>query len=137
MLTVTLPIHAPTLAITPTADGIPTDVTAMPEIVAVDEVTQEPRDLYQTAPLQALLDGALGGTTPLRTLIDHGNFGLGTWPGLDGEMVVNDGRVYRIGPDGRAEHITDLARTTPFAMVTRFHPDARGAHSRFYCTSQR
>ncbi len=47
----------------------------------------------------------------------HGDFGLGTFEGLDGEMVVLDGICYRVGVDGVA-HPVDGGVLVPLAEVT-------------------
>ena len=49
---------------------------------------------------------------------EHGDFGLGTFEDLDGEMVVLDGHVFRVSSDGDVHEVPDDA-TTPFAVVTR------------------
>jgi acetolactate decarboxylase len=56
-------------------------------------------------------------------LLSHGNFGLGTFDGLDGEMVVLDGVVYQVRSDGTV-HRVDGDTGTPFATVLDFSPDA-------------
>ena len=43
------------------------------------------------------------GDVTIRELLRHGNFGLGTFNGLDGEMLVLDGRCYQLRADGSAE----------------------------------
>jgi acetolactate decarboxylase len=50
---------------------------------------------------------------------EHGDFGLGTFEDLDGEMVVLDGHVFRVSSAGDVHEVPDDA-TTPFAVVTRF-----------------
>jgi acetolactate decarboxylase len=50
---------------------------------------------------------------------EHGDFGLGTFEDLDGEMVVLDGHVFRVSSNGDVHEVPDDA-TTPFAVVTRF-----------------
>lgn len=52
----------------------------------------------------------------------YGDFGLGTFAGLDGEMVALDGEFYQVRADGRAYPVPDEAGT-PFAAVTFFSPD--------------
>jgi hypothetical protein len=47
---------------------------------------------------------------------EHGDFGLGTFDRLDGEMVVLDGVVYQVAADGSVHVANDSART-PFAGV--------------------
>src|SRR5215203_2949471 len=51
----------------------------------------------------------------------HGDFGLGTFEALDGEMVALDGEYYQIRADGRAYPV-DGQTKTPFAVVTLFEP---------------
>jgi acetolactate decarboxylase len=55
----------------------------------------------------------------VRTILDHGDFGLGTFADLDGEMVVVDGRVYQVQGSGRVSEAPPDAGA-PFAIVTRF-----------------
>jgi len=47
--------------------------------------------------------------------------GLGTFNGVDGKMMVLDGRVYRGTIDGRAHAVADSA-LTPFAVLVVFRP---------------
>jgi len=78
-------------------------------------------DLYQVSLLTALLQGVYDGEVTIGELSRHGDLGLGTVNGLDGEMIAVDGRFFRVGTDGRAVALTpDMA--TPFAMVTPFTP---------------
>lgn len=77
---------------------------------------------FQTSTLEALLDGRYDGDVTIRELRRHGDLGLGTLDGLDGELAVVDGEFWRAGVDGRLRRVDDGART-PFAVVTRFEPD--------------
>jgi acetolactate decarboxylase len=54
-------------------------------------------------------------------ILEHGDFGLGTFENLDGEMVILDGRVYRVQGDGNVSEASAGA-IAPFAVVTRFAP---------------
>jgi acetolactate decarboxylase len=65
--------------------------------------------------------GGYDGDTTVAELLRHGTFGLGTFNGVDGEMMVLDGRVYRGTIDGLAHAVTDSA-LTPFAVVVAFRP---------------
>lgn len=78
--------------------------------------------LFQTAPITALLEGVYDGDTTFADLAQHGDFGLGTFNALDGEMAAFDGRFYQITSDGRV-HPVDPATRTPFAVVTFFDHD--------------
>ena len=56
----------------------------------------------------------------------YGNFGIGTFSGLDGEMVEPDGVVYHIKVDELAYPAND-STTTPFDAVTFFEADTEGS----------
>ncbi|HSS05058.1 MAG TPA: acetolactate decarboxylase [Solirubrobacterales bacterium] len=77
--------------------------------------------LFQASTIGALLDGAYDGDLTFAELAEHGDFGLGTLNGLDGEMIALDGRFYRADVDGGVGEVEFAART-PFAVVTRFEP---------------
>jgi len=50
--------------------------------------------------MSQLLDGIYDGEMTIGELLSHGNFGVGTFNGLDGEMVVLDGVCYQVRHDG-------------------------------------
>jgi acetolactate decarboxylase len=78
--------------------------------------------LFQASTISALLVGVYDGETTFRELKAHGDFGLGTLNGLDGEMIAVDGRFYQVRSDGVASLI-DGAAKTPFAVVKQFRAD--------------
>ena len=78
--------------------------------------------LFQTATLGALVEGVYDGNLAVGELKKHGDLGVGTFDALDGELVMLDGRVYRVRADGKAEEVGD-EETTPFAAVTFFDAD--------------
>ena len=78
--------------------------------------------LYQVSTIDALMQGAFDGTETVAELKKHGDFGVGTFDALDGEMIVLDGRVYHAGADGTISLAPDT-ETTPFATVTYFDRD--------------
>ena len=80
------------------------------------------REVYQTSTMGALLQGVYDGEVTIRELLHHGDFGVGTFNRLDGEMVVLDGVCYQLRSDGSAT-IADPEQKTPFAAVTWFHAD--------------
>jgi acetolactate decarboxylase len=82
----------------------------------------DPGEIFQTSTMGALLDGVYEGNVSIRELLRHGDFGLGTFNSLDGEMLVLNGACYQLRGDGSAA-IADLDELTPFAAVTGFHPD--------------
>jgi acetolactate decarboxylase len=82
---------------------------------------REAHVLFQASTIGALLEGAYDGDLSFAELAEHGDLGLGTLNGLDGEMVALDGRFYRADVDGKVGEV-DGAERTPFAVVTRFEP---------------
>jgi alpha-acetolactate decarboxylase len=82
----------------------------------------DPDEIFQTSTMGALLEGVYEGNVSIRELLRHGDFGLGTFNGLDGEMLVLDGVCYQLRGDGTAA-VAALDELTPFAAVTRFRPD--------------
>src|ERR1700744_1554982 len=79
-------------------------------------------EVYQTSTMGALLDGVYDGDVTIRELLQHGNFGLGTFNGLDAEILVLDCVCYQRRSDGSA-HVADADQRTPFAVVTWFDAD--------------
>ena len=57
----------------------------------------------------------------VKSILEHGDFGLGTFANLDGEMVVLDGRACQVQGTGRVSEAGPDAGA-PFAVVTRFSP---------------
>ena len=87
---------------------------ALAEFLGIEHHT-----LYQVSTAGALVEGVYQGAVTVGRLREHGDFGLGTFENLDGEMVVLDGEVYRVGSDGTVGEVGDDS-LTPFALVTRF-----------------
>ena len=80
--------------------------------------------LVQFSLLAALAADDYTGGAPLRDVLAGGDFGVGTFDRLDGEMIVLDGKIYQALADGTVRP-ADLDGTTPFAAVTFFHEDGR------------
>lgn len=78
--------------------------------------------LFQVSTLGALLIGDYDGKASFREVKRHGDFGLGTFAALDGEMVAVDGAYYQVRVDGIATPVGDM-QMTPFAAVTYFDAD--------------
>ena len=83
--------------------------------------TQRP-ELFQYATINSLLAGVFDGDMTIATLKRHGDFGIGTFNALDGEMLALDGQFYQIRSDGHVYCAPDDLRT-PFATVLFFHGD--------------
>ena len=73
--------------------------------------------LYEHGTLAALMAGNLAGTLSLQELLTHGSKGLGTFDGVDGEVVILDGEVYQADATGRVNHVMDPNVMLPFASV--------------------
>ena len=78
--------------------------------------------LVQISTIDALLNGVYDGVMTFGTLKEYGDFGIGTFEGLDGEMVAFDDDFYQIKTDGIAYPVSD-SMETPFACVTFFDFD--------------
>ena len=78
--------------------------------------------LFQVSTSGALVEGVYERAVSSNLLLNYGDFGLGTFENLDGEMVVLDGAIYQVRSDGKVTKIEkDVG--TPFAVVTHFVAD--------------
>lgn len=84
-------------------------------------MTHPRHSLFQTSLMSALLDGVYDGDMTIGELLGHGGFGIGTFNGLDGEMIVLDGRPWQLRGDGSVASPA-LSEGTPYAVVTNFVP---------------
>jgi acetolactate decarboxylase len=118
-----------------------TDIPASLEAALEEEVTRSGRSsssvvtaalarylempvhtVFQVSTSGALVAGVYDREVSVQTVLEHGNFGLGTFANLDGEMVVVDGHVYQVHGSGRVTEAAGDAGA-PFAVVTWFDPD--------------
>jgi acetolactate decarboxylase len=77
--------------------------------------------ITQISTIDALLSGDYDGSERISELTKHGDFGIGTFDRLEGEMIVLDGVVYQAKADGRIYTPENI--TTPFAAVSYFTPE--------------
>jgi len=87
-----------------------------------DNPVAQRETLVQISTIDALLGGVYDGVADFGTLKKYGDFGIGTFEGLDGEMVGFNGSFYQIKADGIAYPVSDSMKT-PFACVTFFDTD--------------
>lgn len=80
-------------------------------------------ELFQASTVQALMGGAFDGDVTLEQLLEHGDLGLGTLNGLDGELIVIDGQAWKANLDCTLAKPGPAAKT-PYAVVTQFSPGA-------------
>lgn len=78
--------------------------------------------IYQTSLMSALLSGVYEGNTTIEDLLNHGDFGLGTFNELDGELIAFNSEVYQLRADGSAREASRQQKT-PFAVMTWFKPE--------------
>lgn len=84
--------------------------------------------LYQVSTISALLNGVYDRVITTGELVRYGDLGIGTFEGLDGEMVVLDGIVYKVAGTGAVTTVR-ADEGVPFAVVTHFDTDRRLAVS--------
>ena len=77
--------------------------------------------IYLCAPVNAVVEGIYEEKIPFTEIKKYGDFGLGTFDLLDGEMVMLDGNIYQITGDGRVT-VVDETALTPFACATFYDP---------------
>lgn len=94
---------------------------ALSDALGLDHAT-----LFQVSTTGALVQGVYRGAMTLGTLREHGDFGLGTFDALDGEMVALDGEFYQVYASGKIERPADTA-LVPFAVVTNFKASRHAA----------
>jgi len=81
------------------------------------------RDIVtQTSTIDALLAGVYDGDISCRQLLKYGNFGIGTFDRLEGEMLILNATVYQVKADGKV-YTPDTDIKTPFACVCQFKAD--------------
>lgn len=80
--------------------------------------------IYQTAPIDALMAGVYDGDYKVGDLKGHGDIGIGTLNGLDGELMCLDGQMFQIRVDGKVYPVPDTT-LTPFAAVTWMNQDIK------------
>jgi len=78
--------------------------------------------LFQVSTIDALMQGVFDGFYSFDDLKPHGDFGIGTFDSLEGEMIALDGSYYQVKADGVAYPVIGNM-TAPFATVTDFEVD--------------
>jgi acetolactate decarboxylase len=78
------------------------------------------QELYQVSYYQAIYSGKLDGIAPMAEVLKHGNFGIGGFDALNGEMILLDGKMYQVLASGKIIADPDISDKTPFAAATFF-----------------
>lgn len=88
-----------------------------------DTASDESSDqIYQYSVFTALANKVYDGKITVGMLKEKGDLGLGTYNGLNGEMIVSNGSVYQFLANGDVREPAD-SELVPFAVVTNFEPD--------------
>lgn len=97
-------------------------IFAISSVNAVNMITQDD-SMHQVSLMQSFMHGAYDGVISVGELKSNGDTGLGTFEGVNGEMIVLDGVVYQAKADGSVNVMNDYEKV-PFATVTHFDNDA-------------
>jgi acetolactate decarboxylase len=79
--------------------------------------------VIQVSTIDALMTGVYEGNTTLKDLARWGDFGIGTFNALDGEMVLLDETFFQVQGSGVVNK-PEPSTQTPFATVTFFNPES-------------
>jgi len=96
-------------------------------LFACNEETETEEDnagpiLVQVSVIDALLQGFYDGICPTEDLLEWGDFGIGTFHALNGEMVVLNDTVFQVLSTGEVKKPANDV-TTPFAAITEWDAD--------------
>ena len=94
-----------------------------------DALEIEHSTLFQVSTSTALVKGVYNGVVTVGELKQHGDFGLGTFDGLDGEILALEGHFYQMRGSGEVTEPGDDARV-PFAVVTAFRAERESTMDR-------
>ncbi|OFY62516.1 MAG: alpha-acetolactate decarboxylase [Bacteroidetes bacterium RBG_13_43_22] len=76
--------------------------------------------IFHYSVLKALDNGVLEGNMKVGELKQYGDFGLGTFNKLNGEMIILDHVVYRLSPEGKIMQPDDKM-LIPYSVITFYH----------------
>ncbi len=97
-------------------------ITLIIYLICSTNAIAEKNTVMQTSTIDAVLAGVYDGDMSCRELLKYGDFGIGTFDRLDGEMIMLNGTVYQIKADGEV-YTPDIEIKTPFASVCEFNTD--------------
>lgn len=86
----------------------------------------KPHEVFQTSTIVSLVEGLYDGNVTYHDVMRHGDFGVGTFNALDGEMVALDGHFFHLRNDGAdaAAAVPSVTLTDTTGSVVGFHtPD--------------
>ncbi|MCX2477318.1 acetolactate decarboxylase [Pedobacter sp. MC2016-05] len=83
---------------------------------------QQQDEVFHYSTMEAMRNAVYSGNMAIGEIKDKGDFGLGTYNLLDGELIALDGVFYRVASNGKIEQASP-ERQIPFASVTFFQQD--------------
>ncbi|MBU1099486.1 MAG: acetolactate decarboxylase [Bacteroidetes bacterium] len=78
--------------------------------------------IFQYSTKVDLMNGEFEGNLTQAAMLEKGDFGIGTFNGVDGEMVIYQGTVYRVSFEGPVLPASEEL-LIPFVMVKKFMED--------------
>ena len=87
-------------------------------VVAAQRGYQSQDALIQFNTIGALMQGNYDGEITLKDIKRYGSMGIGTFDGLDGEMIIINRKVYQADSKGKLNLIKDNTVKSPFMSVT-------------------
>jgi len=98
-------------------------MSCMIHMWTVSVFAQQNQDtLTQLSTIDALMNGLYEGFMPVSEALKYGNAGIGTFEGLDGEMIALDGKIYQVPIDG-VPKVAEPNQLIPFMAMTYFESD--------------
>lgn len=88
----------------------------------ISTISLAQNSVFQYSAISALLEGLYDGNLSIDEVRTHGDFGLGTFNQLDGELVLLEGIFYQVTGNGEVKVIPGET-FTPFIVVTFFKAD--------------
>lgn len=89
---------------------------------AANPAPAPPHRLFQVSVIDAFLSGVFDGDVTIGELKRHGDFGIGSFNGGDGELIALDGQVWQVRADTGVPRLVSDDVKTPFAIVNVFTP---------------
>ncbi|ANZ32552.1 acetolactate decarboxylase [Staphylococcus carnosus] len=80
--------------------------------------------IYQHGTLGTLMAGMLKGTASIDEMLKHGDLGIGTLDGCDGEVIILDNEAFHANEYGEFKKLNG-DEMTPFSTVTDFKPNKK------------
>lgn len=77
--------------------------------------------IYQHGTLATLMAGMLQGTVSIEEMLKHGDLGIGTLTGCDGEVIFINGGAYHANEYGEFKRLNG-EEMLPYATITKFDP---------------